>query len=197
MPITQVWPSTRALVTTTERAPRAWMWSGAGFGPGHPVGSEGDVGQEASLGVVGEGEVGDSHHLAHKLHLSVGDAVIEAAAVAHDGVDEYFGALLVLPGAVVGHDACLFFTEHQSGAYRIEAEAQPLPDRERAAHVVGGLHDVEVAVVEGVGDECCGEVIDGMALVGEDGQHGYHAYIAVAYDVVDKEDLFQLVIGDW
>ena len=65
-----------------------------------------------------------------------------------------------------------------------------MPHGDGAAHIVGGLKDMEMAVVEGVGDQGGGQVEDGVAIVGEDGEHGHHAHMAIAHHVVDEQYLF-------
>ena len=161
--------------------------------PRHALLAVGGVGEEAGFGEVGEGEVGLGHHLSHELDLALRDAVVEASAVAHDGVDVYGGAVGARLAAEVPDQPRLLLAEHQAGAYGVEAEAQLAPHGQRAAHVASGVEDIEVAVVQRVGHQRGGQVVDGMPLMGQDGQHGHHAHMAAAHDVVDEQYLFHLV----
>ena len=147
------------------------------------------VGKEYRLGVVGEGEVCNAHHLAHRLYLVGSDAVIEPAAVAHDGVYEDDGAVVSLFATVIGQQFRLFFAVHVARADGIVTKPQFLPYRQSAPDVRRGVKGVELAVVERVGDECCRQVEGRVSEVGQDRQHGTHAHLAVACHVVDEEYL--------
>lgn len=150
----------------------------------------GGIGEQTGLGVVREGEVGHTDHLAHQLYLTMGHTVVETTGIAHDRIDEDSGALFVQLLAIVGDERGLLLTEHQSGANGIETETKLAPHGDGATHIVGRFQHVEPTVVERVGNERRRQIIGRMAKIGQDGQHSHHAYMAVAYHIIDEQNLF-------
>ena len=130
--------------------------------------------------------MGYGNHLAHQFYLPFCHTVIEPSTIAEDGVDEDRRALSTLFLAVAGHKLGLFLTEHQTRADGIKREAELLPYGQCATDILGRVLDVELPVVEGVRHEGCGQTVSGNAKVGEDGQHGTHAYFTVAYHIIDQ-----------
>ena len=155
-----------------------------GFFPADALHVDRRTRQIAGLGVVGEGEMSHADHLTHELHLALGHAVIKAPAVAEDGVYEDRCALGTLFLAIACHKFGLLVAEHQACADGIERETQLLPYGQRATDIVGRILDVELAIVERVGYESRWQAVSGNAQIGQDGEHGTHAHLAIAYNVV-------------
>ena len=131
----------------------------------------------------------------HKANRGLGHARIELAVVAHDGVDEHLGTLLRATVAEVRNDARLFLGHDKAGRDGVELKAELLPDGEALAHVLGGVVDVELGIVERIGNERRWQVVDAVAHVRQHRQHGGKRDLAVAAHIVDQQQLSVLHEG--
>ena len=125
-------------------------------------------------------------HLAHAFHTVFRHAIVEFSFVAHDGIHEDERAPLCLFPTIVGHHLGLSLRTDKACGDGIESEAQFFPNRKDALHIVGGLHDIELSVVQRIGNQRRGHVIDRIAHITQYGKHGCRGHLAVACQVVDE-----------
>ena len=147
------------------------------------------IGKQACLGVVGHRVIGALEQMPHETDRGLGHTGIELAVVAHDGVDEHLGALLRAAVAKVRDDARLFLGHDKAGRDGVELKAELLPDSEALTHVLGGVVDVELGVVERVRNERRRQVMDTVAHVRQHRQHGGKRDLAIAAHIVDQQQL--------
>ena len=144
------------------------------------------IGEQTGLGVVGHRVVCALQQVPHKANRGLGHTGIELAVVAHDGIDEHLGALLRAAVAKVRDDARLFLGHDKAGRDGVELKAELLPDSEALAHILRGVMDVELGVVERIGNEGRRQVVDAIAHVRQHRQHGRKRDLAVAAHIVDQ-----------
>ena len=149
----------------------------------------GRIGKQARLGVVWHRIVGALEQAAHETDRGLGHAGVELAVVAHDGVNEHLGALLRATVAEVRNDARLFLGHDKAGGDGVELKAELLPDGEALAHVLGGVVDVELGIVERIGNERRWQVVNAIAHMRQHRQHGGKRDLAVAAHIVDQQQL--------
>ena len=147
------------------------------------------IGEQTRLGIVGHRVVGALDQAAHKADGRLGHASVEPAVVGHDGVDKHLGALLRAAVAKVRDDACLFLGHDKAGRDGVEFKAELLPDGETLADILRGVVDVELGVVERIGNEGRRQVVDAIAHVRQHRQHGRKRDLAVAAHIVDQQQL--------
>ena len=152
--------------------------------PGDTLHLDGCACQITGFGIVREGQIGDSYHIAHQFYLPFCHTVIEPSTVAEDGIYKYRCSLCALFLAVACYQFCLLVAEHQSSADSVNREAKFFPYWQRAADIVRRVLDVEFPIVERVRHECCRQAIGGNTKVRQDGQHRYHTYLTVAHDII-------------
>ena len=155
----------------------------------------GRIGEQARLGIVWHRIVGALEQAAHETDRGLGHAGVELAVVAHDGVDEHLGALLRTAVAKVRDDARLFLGHDKAGRDGVELKPELLPDSEALAHVLGGVMDVELGIVERIGHQRRRQVVDAIAHVRQHRQHGGERDLAVAAHIVDQQQLSVLHEG--
>ena len=97
--------------------------------------------------------------------------------------------------AEVRNDARLFLGHDKAGRDGVELKAELLPDGEALAHVLGGVVDVELGIVERIGHKCRRQVVDAVAHVRQHRQHGGKRDLAVAAHIVDQQQLSVLHEG--
>ena len=137
----------------------------ARLGSRHPFRHIGRIRQITSLGVVGIDEMSHRDHLEHAADGGRSHAIVEFTLIAHDRVDEDDGAAGRLLLAIGRHDARLTLRDNESRGDGVEAETQFLPHGEDTRDIVGGIEDIELAVVERVGHQCRGQVIHRQAHI--------------------------------
>ena len=153
---------------------------------------DGRASQQTCLSVVGHRDVCLCHEPAHEGNRALGHAGIQRAVVAHDGVDEHAHALGRLALAELGDDAGLLLGHDEAGGHRVKREAQLVPDGQRLLYVVGRVVDEEVGVVERVGHEGRGQVVQTESHVRQHRHHGAQGHLAKAAHVVDEQDVHGL-----
>ena len=169
-----------------------------GFVHGHAILLIFRIGKIARLGVIGIDEVSHRQHLAHAVDGRGSDTIVEFSLIAHNGIDEDGGAFTCLVTAVLRHDAGLSLRGNEARGNGIELKSQFLPYRKYALDVVGGVEDIELAIVKRVGNQSRGQVVDGKSHIGENGQHGRRGHFPVSCYIIDKKYLFvhsQLLIN--
>ena len=147
------------------------------------------IGKQARLGIIGHCVVCALQQVPHKANRGLGHARIELAVVAHDGVDEHLGALLRTAVAKVRDDTRLFLGHDKAGRDSVELKAELLPDGKTLAHVLRGVVDVELGVVERIGNKGRRQVVDAIAHMRQHRQHGGKRDLAVAAHIVDQQQL--------
>ena len=153
------------------------------------------IGKQARLGIVRHRVVCALQKMPHKANRGLGHARIELAVVAHDGVDEHLGALLRAAVAKVRDDTRLFLGHDKAGRDGVELKAELLPDGKTLTHVLRGVVDVELGVVERVGNERRRQVMDTVAHVRQHRQHGGKRDLAVTAHIVNQQQLSVLHEG--
>ena len=150
----------------------------------------------AGLGVVGEDQVSYSDHLQHALDGGRRHAIVQFSFVAHDRVYEYRRAVGCLLLAVCRDDLGLSLRSDEARGDGIEAKAQLLPNWKNALDVVGGVKNVELAIVQRIAYQSGRQVIGGEPHIRKDGKHGCRGHLAIACHVVDQKYLFLVHIID-
>ncbi len=168
---------------------------GHGLLMAHALGVIAGAREIASLGVVGVDEIGHGDHLAHALDGGRRHTVVELSLVAHDGVHIDGGTVGGLLTAILRHDARLPLRSDEARGDGVVAEAESLPHGKDTRDVVGGVEEVELAIVERVGHDGCRQVVGGVAHIGKDGQHGRRGHLAVSANIVDQKNLLRC--HDW
>ena len=125
-------------------------------------------------------------HLAHAFHTVFRHAIVEFSFVAHDGIHKDERAPFGLFTTIGGYHLGLSFRTDKTSGDGIERESQFFPNRKDALHIVGGFHDIELPVVQRIGDQSRGHVIHRIAHITQYGQHGGRCHLAVACQVVDE-----------
>ena len=147
------------------------------------------IGKQARLGIVGHRVVCALQQVPHKANRGLGHARIELAVVAHDGVDEHLGALLRTAVAKIRDDARLFLGHDKAGRDGVELKAEFFPDGKTLTHVLRGVVDVELGIVERIGHKCRRQIVDTVTHVRQHRQHGGKRDLAVAAHIVDQQQL--------
>lgn len=91
--------------------------------------------------------------------------------------------------AKVRDDARLFLGHDKAGRDGVELKAELLPDGKTLTHVLRGVVDVELGVVERVGNERRRQVMDTVAHVRQHRQHGGKRDLAVTAHIVNQQQL--------
>ena len=91
--------------------------------------------------------------------------------------------------AKVRDDARLLLGHDKAGRDSIKFKAELLPDSEALAHVLRGVVNVELGIVERIGNERRRQVVDAIAHVRQYRQHGRERDLAVAAHIVDQQQL--------
>ena len=91
--------------------------------------------------------------------------------------------------AKVRDDARLFLGHDKAGRDSVELKPELLPDSEALTHVLRGVVDVELGVVERIGNMGRRLVVDAIAHMRQHRQHGGERDLAVAAHIVDQQQL--------
>lgn len=91
--------------------------------------------------------------------------------------------------AEVRDDARLFLGHDKAGRDGVELKAELLPDSEALADILRGVVDVELGVVERIGNEGRRQVVNAIAHVRQHRQHGGKRDLAVTAHIVDQQQL--------
>ena len=143
------------------------------------------AGEEGGLCKVGDDHVSHSDETAHIGDGLLRHSVIELAVVGHNGVGHHQQVLLPLAVDELPDDVHLLRRGQKAGGDAVEGETQVLPNGDGLLHVFGGVQNRELPIVQGVGHQGGGQVVDAVAEVGQNGQHGGQGYLTVAGHVVD------------
>ncbi|CDA35302.1 unknown [Collinsella sp. CAG:166] len=147
------------------------------------------IGEQTGLGVVGNRVVGALEQVPHEADRGLGHTGVELAVVAHDGVDEHLGALLRAAVTEVRNDTRLFLGHDKAGRDGVELKAEFLPDGETLTHVLRGVVDVELGIVERIGHQRRRQVVDAVAHMRQHRKHGGKRDLAIAAHIVDQQQL--------
>ena len=71
----------------------------------------------------------------------------------------------------------------------VELKAEFFPDGKTLTHVLGGVVDVELGIVERIGHKCRRQIVDTVTHVRQHRQHGGKRDLAVAAHIVDQQQL--------
>ena len=151
--------------------------------------------QELRLRQIGDDHVRHPDEAAHVLHRLLGDAVIELPFIPHDGVGHHQQVLLPLALDEGADNVHLLRRGQKARGDAVKGEAQLLPHGNGLFHIVGGIQDGELPIIQGVGHQGGGEVVDIMPHVGQNRQHGGQSDLSISRHVVDDQNIFVLLHG--